>query len=465
MNNREKYLWMVYLLFTAVYVFAELSYNLGFLEFLSSKNTEISVFNGLETLGKSISAIGLSLVLAKLFKKYKLVALAVLVPVVFLTEGFVFQKIIDEMPVEQKVGAYYLGVYRNALLNSNLSSSELSRSSKARQKVELADISILETKTTKTSVDNFLYKKPDQQSIDQFYSIYKQVSDKIDPYYGAYAIASKKYQNLPQAIQQKAVGQFQARAGGLAPGLSHQAFLEAVAKTNSGFGSYYNTVLIPANEKLGIEELKAGQIPFGLDRAAFGQWVEQRVDEVMSKSQIGANNVMNLPHANDVIGSVVIPPIAMLLSFMSMVLNTFILLWAVVGRNLVGKGVIVLVAIGSAVLLVGGSMGSVYPTNAAWKTLLYGEEKLATTFSGYMEFLHSNFINDKNPDQSNIIHINTVSSVDTSSIEKASKELEEDNNSAPAVDTSITVDDSKINDTGYYGQIKVGKNPYTQNSN
>ncbi len=460
MDRKEKLLYVGGLIFTALYIFAELSYNLGFLEFLSSKNTEISVFDGLETLGKSISAIGLSLLLVHLVKKHKVLALVVLIPSVFFLEGYIFQKIIDDMPEQSKVGAYYLGVYRNALINNNLSSVELSKGSVAKQKVQLADISILEKKSTKQSVDGFLYKKLDEKSVDQFYGIYKQVSDKVDPYWGAYAIASKKFQNLPQAVQQKAVGEFQARAGGIPPGLSHKAFLDAVAKSNSGFGDYFNTVLVPANEKLGIEELKAGQIPLGLDRSAFGQFVNQKVSEVMRKSQISTDTVMNLPHANDVIGSVVIPPIAMLLSFMSMVFNSILLAWALVGRNLVGKALVVLGSIGSAVVLVMGSMASSYPTNAAWKTLLYAEEQLATYASGYMKVLHVVFINDEHPDETNIIHINSIGSVDTSSIEKASEQLQQANATGPAIDTSIAVDDNRINDTGYYGQVKIGKNPY-----
>ena len=56
------------ILFTLFYVICEVIYNLGLVEFLTSKNTEIGVFEHLETFGKTLSSIGLSLVIIHLIK-------------------------------------------------------------------------------------------------------------------------------------------------------------------------------------------------------------------------------------------------------------------------------------------------------------------------------------------------------------------------------------------------------------
>jgi len=64
------------LIITTLYLLCEVIYNLGLVEFLTSKNTEISVYNMLEDFGKFLSSAGLTLLLVKFINedKRKLIA-------------------------------------------------------------------------------------------------------------------------------------------------------------------------------------------------------------------------------------------------------------------------------------------------------------------------------------------------------------------------------------------------------
>ncbi|WZB61844.1 hypothetical protein WJ970_33730 [Achromobacter xylosoxidans] len=111
---------------TLVYIVCELIYNLGLVDFLSSKNTEITVFNRLEFFGKSLSSIGISLFLIKVLPTkriiHRLAAFTALVPIVFIVESAAFDHLIDSLAPEKKAQAYALGVYRNAALNGHIPS-------------------------------------------------------------------------------------------------------------------------------------------------------------------------------------------------------------------------------------------------------------------------------------------------------------------------------------------------------
>ena len=45
--------------FSIIYILAELSFNLGLIDFLSSKNTEMDTFHTLETFGRILSSLGI----------------------------------------------------------------------------------------------------------------------------------------------------------------------------------------------------------------------------------------------------------------------------------------------------------------------------------------------------------------------------------------------------------------------
>jgi len=461
-NNKSIGLWLS-VAFTLTYLVAELLYNLGLVEFLSSKNTEISVISHLETFGKSISALGLALFISKLIPRWKLAAIAVLVPVLFISEGFIFDSIITNLPKAEKVAGYYLGVYRSAVLNGDIEDKEIGKAPySAKQKVLLTNI-ILKGSGIEPGVKGFLYgAKLPTDVIHELYTSYNQIDTKIGSYYGAYALASKKFLMLPQMVQQKASGKFLAGTGGIPPGLDKQGFMASVKKSYPQLTQYMGTVLVPANAELGIEQLTVADLPSGLDETQFTSFLEGKYKDVLQKSQITEGTVEHLPHSRDLITAVFIPPMAMGLSLLSLCLNSFSVLWLVFGRNSLMKafvGVSGALAVG---FLVFSAQSSSYQVNPAWKTVLYGEEKLLQAVGSGMEVIHKAFIDDNHPDSTQIIHIQRVGAIDSHAIDEKMAELQKFNDSQalPKVDDSIKVDESRINDQGYFGQVKTDGNPY-----
>ncbi|HVI40852.1 MAG TPA: hypothetical protein VM577_09345, partial [Anaerovoracaceae bacterium] len=279
----DKRVWLWLSIFsTLIYIVAELLYNLGLVEFLSSKNTEISVISHLETFGKTISAIGLSLFISKLIPRRKALAVVLLVPVLFVSEGFIFDSIITNLPKSEKVAGYYLGVYRSAVLNGDIEDKELGKAPySAQQKVELTNI-IPKGSGIEEGVKGFLYGgKLPTDMVHDLYQSYSQIDSKIGTYYGAYAIASKKFELLPQSIQQKASGKFLAGTGGIPPGLDKQGFIGAVKKSYPQLSQYMTTTLVPANAELGIEQLTVADLPSGLTEEQFMQFISQKYQDVL----------------------------------------------------------------------------------------------------------------------------------------------------------------------------------------
>lgn len=451
------------IIFTLLYVFLEYTYNVGLVEFLSSKNTEASVYSHLESLGKGLSAIGLSLFIIKLFSKYKVVAFIILAPLIFLSEGIIFDKIVDNLPSETKAQTYYLAVYRNAVLNGHIENQQIGNAPfNATQKVLIENILLIDKSSIKSSVDNFLYQKVDNSKIDEMFKLYSTVNSKVEPYYAQYAIASKKLKTMPSAMQSVAIGVFTKRTQGIPPYLDLEGFEKELAKNNPSFNKYYNTVLIEKNDKLNIKEFKAGEIPLGLNQSQFNDYVIKLISSNVDKMKIKTTNVDYLPHAHDLIASVVIPPIAMSLSLLSLILNLVSLLMLKDSKVL--KSIVVVISLGAIGSLVYFAQLSHWQANPIWKTTLYTEENLVNASSAYMDFIHARFINDKSPDLTQVVQIKSVnSSIDLTTLDKQTQELEKANNedNGPKIDPSLKVDTTKLNEQGYYGEINTNSdNPY-----
>ncbi|MFM0417528.1 hypothetical protein [Paraburkholderia aromaticivorans] len=446
----------LFLIFTALYLFCEVTYNLGLVEFLASKNTTIDVYQNLENFGKALSAIGLSLILIKAIpKRFKALALAAFIPLLFVTETVAFNTLLDRLPAQAKVYGYFEGVYRNAVINGNIEDSRFPVNLGAGQKVALASIVTLNREQIPAKVNDFLFSKLADDTVDGLFTNYDKLTSKIEPYYAVYAVESKKYADAPTLIKQRYLKAFEEKTHGIEPGLSQADFTNALAKRSPSYQQYANTVIIPGNAKLGITELRAGAIPLGMNREQFHAWVSGKYEEVLSHSRVTEANIDKLPHSRDLVASVFIPPIAIALSLLSIILNATSLL-AGIYRPL---AIVPLALVATAAVTAPASLYGV----PDWQNRAMAvESDLMTTLDPYVSVIHRAFINDQHPDTANIIRIEKPKAVDFSDIEKSMQSLQQqDDTDLPKVDERLQVDTSRLNEPGYFGQIKTSKNPYT----
>lgn len=435
---------------TLAYIVCELIYNLGLVDFLSSKNTEITVFNRLEFFGKSLSAIGISLFLIKVLPTkrtiHRLAAFTALVPIVFIVESAVFDHLIDSLAPEKKAQAYALGVYRNAVLNGHIPSPVSSP-------LALATIGLsskLDSDQVRSQVSDFLQAKFDSDAIGSFYGQYREMSSKLDAVYASYAIESKRWNGYKGKMKEKVDQEFIKKAG-VPQGLSRDEFMAAIGESSPALKQFRTTEIIPAIPKFGIAAVRGADIPFGLSEGDFRALFEQHIATIREKSSISAANVESLPHARELIASIYIPPLAIGLSLLSILLNLSTVLVAV------HRG---LVAIPVGIVAFSLYTSSMNPLGAVMAV----ESQLLRVAKPITAIIHQVAINDENPNEADIIRIKKPEPVDMSDLESKLSDLKQsvEVEAAGKTDEQITADPDRLkNEQGYYGEIRGKINPYT----
>ncbi|MBY4717591.1 hypothetical protein [Ralstonia mannitolilytica] len=453
------------ILFTLFYVICEVIYNLGLVEFLTSKNTEIGVFEHLETFGKTLSSIGLSLVIIHLIKnpRAKIIAFALLVPLFFTTEDVGFDKFVQGLSPEVKVAGYYSGVYRNAVINGSIQDDRFKELT-PYNRVMLSNVMALgnDKASIQDKVAKLLYQAPDNSAVDQLYANYSNMTSAIEPYYATYAIESKRWDGYSGKAKQLIDQEFMKRTGGLPQGLNKEQFLQAVAAKSPSFQSFQDSVIVPRNTQLGIAELKGKDIPLGMDKDQFNTFVKGKFAEILQKSKISEENIEKLPHAYDLISSVFIPPLAIFLSLMSILLNTGILL------SELGKKTPTKLVFGLIPAVVAGCIFATYTNNPYHASQVINrasgvEATLFGALSPVAQVIHQVAINDNHPNEAQIIRIKKPESINFKDLEEKMNALKASSNQdLPKIDDRITADSNRIeNDKSYYGEIKTKINPYT----
>lgn len=446
-----------FIIITALYLLLEVVYNLGLVEFLTSKNTEISAYDMLESFGKFLSSVGLTLLLIKFVheNKKKLVAACALIPCLFVVETVIFNSIVDNLPRDMKVNAYYAGVYRNGVLNGTIEDKALA-SLAPYNRVVLANIGSYAAGTrVRSKVDQLLGSSANMPDVDGLYENYAKLSDSLNPLYDVYALESKKLSEFKGMLGEEALHRFKRRSNGITPGLTRAQFFQALAGRSSSVARFNETVFIKPNEKLGIPGLKGADLPLGMDRTAFAAFFGEQVALAVSKSRISVATVDNLPYARELVASVVIPPIALLLSFVSIVLNASALLYA--RRKwlavLPGGGVLVVACLAGA-----NPHGFSEPIHRAVSL----EAGLYGALSPVAIAIHAAFINDEAPNLAEVIVVKRPEPMDFSDLSKQLQDMKtEDLPGVPSVDPRVRVDEARLKrEDAYYGELQTGSNPY-----
>lgn len=445
-------------IFTIIYIVCEVIYNLGFVEFISSANTEISVYNRLEFFGKSLAALGLSLIFIKLFKKHKAQIFLILVPSLFAVQTAFFEYLVENLSPEVKISAYLSGVYRNASLNKTINDERLTNPS-SYNKVLVSTIALMgESQKQKKEVGEIFKIAIDSKVIDSYYENYDALNSKITSYWSVYRIEDKKWSNYPAKVQERIDREFVKKSGGIPRGLSKQEFLARVALNSPSYREYQNLVIVPGNEAFGIEEVRGKDIPMGLSKEEFADFFNKKIQAAVNRTALTAENVSNLPHSHELVSSVVIPPIALTLSFLSILLNASGLLMGVNRFLVVVPGVLT------------GIVFLTYDHNP------YGLPEGFNKAVGLEATLHASLrplasaikqvsINDEHPNEFEIVRIKKPEPIDFADLEKKFESLSaNDLENMPDVATNIVADEKRLeNDSTYFGEIR-GKskiNPYT----
>ena len=446
-----------FIIITALYLILEIIYNLGLVEFLTSKNTEISAYNMLESFGKFLSSVGLTLLLIKGIQdnKKKLAASCALIPCLFVLETVVFNSIVDNLPRATKVNAYYAGVYRNGVLNGTIEDKALSGLTPYNRVVLAIIGSYAAGPHVRSKVDQLISGPSNIPDVDGLYQDYAKFSDSLNPLYDVYALESKKVAEFKGMLGEEALHRFERRSHGIAPGLTRTQFFQALGRQSPSVARFNQTVFIKANEKLGTPGLKGADLPLGMDRKAFEAFFSDHLALAVSKSKIGVATVENLPYAHELVASVVIPPIALVLSFVSIVLNASSLLFAVRKWLVILPGAV-------AVVFACTAGANVFQFSEPLHRAVGLEAGLYAVLSPVANGIHAVFINDTAPNVAEVIVVKRPEPIDFSDLSAKLQEMKtEDLPGVPTVDPRVRVDEARLKrEEAYYGELQTGSNPY-----
>lgn len=472
-------------IFAVVYIFAELTFNLGLVDFLNSPNTEIGTFHNLEMFGRFLSSIGLGGFIATLIALiFKSIAsnkpLSIIIFIIasvgaYGAQTMVFNKILDSMTTEQKFSAYSFGVYRNLNLNNQVNLKILNGENKNYDMVINSMLGVFTTvpaieKDIKGTVQKFFHAENnvDQVTLGKIYDEINVSLPNFDDYWGIYVIESRRYNNYggikpyKDAYRKKFI-----QAVGVEPNLSREEFEKHMINQMPSIKKSKEIVIVPANPGVNLQELRIGQIPEGLTKTQWINYVNKHINTALETVKFTEANLKRLPHSENIISSVVITPIAVILSLVALFLNIILLI-----ARFTKIGAII--ALG-AILGVGTSWTSnPYNLNPTVNKFIGLETRLVDLMIPYMKIIHSMAIDDTNPNQYEIIRIEKPKMPDMSKLKeemdakfKSLKSIEgEDKNSQQKetlerIQKEIKVDNEKINNESYYGELRKA-NPYAK---
>ena len=219
--------------------------------------------------------------------------------------------------------------------------------------------------------------------------------------------------------------------------------------------SFNDAVFIKPNEKLGIQGLKGADLPLGMDKTAFRAFIKDQVALAASKSKISVATVDNLPYTRELVASVVIPPIALALSFVSIVLNASAMLYAFRKWLVVLPGAVVVVFACTAGANPHGFVQTIHRA-VSLEAGLYG------ALSPVANVIHVAFINDESPNVAEVIVVKRPEPMDFSDLSKQLQDMKtEELPGVPSVDPRVRVDEARLKrEDAYYGELQTGSNPY-----
>lgn len=251
-----------------------------------------------------------------------------------------------------------------------------------------------------------------------------EVYDKIQPltlnpemlhdYYKRYVIESRRFENYHGAFKNKYKENF-TNTIGIEPSLDESSFNEALKQKHKPSVDLGAIVIVPRNDKIKMPQLTLADIPEDLSKEQWIDYINNHVQSAINKTSLNTENIDNLPHARNIISSVIITPIAIILSLISIVLNTGALLskrYKIIGFAFVG--IISLIAM----------MWSYnpYSVNPILNKVIGLETHMVKGLSFYKDAIHRAFVNDDNPNLFDVVRIEKPKLPDISASTDAIKE-------------------------------------------
>lgn len=320
--------WTVIIL---AYLGVEWVYNQHLMQLLQYPSVTPAQFEWTEMFGKAIASVGLNLVLCKCYRRPSAIKFAVGVCVAYAALTWVFNTVIESFPDQFRHSSYYGVIQRKDVVNGTDEQQRLAFTKNAPWYVESLVLSqyylTLQDKQwsrIERTIRAPLEKKTnaalgDRKALWSLYTQAEEARQYMDVGWEQYREGMaryNRYRNDPRHAE-RARQTFLERAG-VPPDLTKDQFIEAKAKK---YHDYLTKVMVPGNPEFGVATIRGRDIPLRMDEKAFNRYLNNTVNEIRTAVAPEARDIRGNEASKDAVALLVIPPLSIGLSLLSIGVN------------------------------------------------------------------------------------------------------------------------------------------------
>ncbi|WP_321820808.1 MULTISPECIES: hypothetical protein [unclassified Burkholderia] len=321
---------------TCVYLVLEVAYNASVVRVLSSVSADKPTIEGMETIGKVMASIGITLFLSRLIGLRRALSFVGVAGFLYLTISAAVSYYLDTLPAQARIDGHWLGIYRLGVIHGEIAAPDMLNARRGApgagpaqsslpnsplttaQRLALANVALLTFHdqpsvtadaqrylkgSVATAAARFDARTIDRM-LDRFWPVYARASAQLKP---GYAIAQRFFGRMtPQTyITRLKGGQY------ITPGTSAASRLR----------EYCSILLYAGDPNNGLGPVSACDLPPFFSRAALCNEIEHRIGA--AKSQVvnyywpSADGPVSAV-SHDLSSTAFVPPISMTLSLLSL---------------------------------------------------------------------------------------------------------------------------------------------------
>lgn len=326
------------------YLFVEWIYNQHLLEVLLREKISPQAFENTEIFGKIIASFGINFFFYKLFKySYKYFLVGIVVTYFLLTSLFTYA--INSFSDEFRHSSYYSMLYRSEVLQNKDKNNLLNNSSVAYHWYEkgllmsyfVFTLKENDWKSYEQSVKTPIEKEINKQKNDfnQMWQQYQNVSllkKKLDKGYEGYTKLMAKYNSYRYgSYKNVALKKFLKHSGGLPPDLTQEEFFKKAPGAKI-YNDFINKTFYKGSSDFLTSPIYGKDITLHLKKSEFKKYMETLLNDKLTQLAPNVNNIRVNTQSETPVAVLIIPPVSIFLSLVSIILNLFLLVvsWIII---------------------------------------------------------------------------------------------------------------------------------------
>lgn len=313
------------------YLFVEWVYNQHLLELVQYPSVTARQFEWTEMFGKAIASVGLNLVLAKCYRRPGIVKFVLGVCLAYMALSWVFDRVIESFPDSFRHSSYYGVMHRKSVVEGKDADAILAFTQEqpwhtrplvlSQYYLTLQDHqwTEIESRLRRPLDKKFEAALKNKKSLWSKYEKAEEGRQYVEAGWQGYKNAMDQYGRYRNnAMYAKRARETFVSRVGAQPDLNREEFIKAKAPT---YHAYLETVLVEGNRDVGVQTIRGRDLPLRMDEKAFYRYLDSTVQDIRTSVAPATKDIQNNAASKDAVALLVIPPLSLGLSLLSIVVN------------------------------------------------------------------------------------------------------------------------------------------------